>query len=54
MNNEQAFYQQPAVLLPGAGSMSATLSMLLKQLQPDWVITIEEKPGAAAARIASK
>ncbi|HEY0041469.1 MAG TPA: malate:quinone oxidoreductase [Flavisolibacter sp.] len=48
MNNEQDFNEQPDVLLIGAGIMSATLAMLLKQLQPDWTITIVEKLDAAA------
>jgi malate dehydrogenase (quinone) len=48
MENEQDFNAQPDVLLIGAGIMSATLGMLLKQLQPSWTITIVEKLDAAA------
>jgi len=48
MTKEEVFNQQPDVLLIGAGIMSATLAMLLKQLEPNWTITIVEKLDAAA------
>src|SRR5699024_12372674 len=35
------------VILIGAGIMSATLGTLLKELAPDWNITVFEKLGAA-------
>lgn len=38
----------PDVLLIGAGIMSATLAMLLKQLEPSWTIEIVERLDAAA------
>jgi len=41
--------QQPDVLLIGAGIMSATLAMLLKQLEPRWTIEIFERLDNAAA-----
>ncbi|MBS4726820.1 malate dehydrogenase (quinone) [Mycobacterium sp. SM1] len=37
------------VVLVGAGIMSATLSALLRRLQPDWSITLVERLDAAAA-----
>ena len=37
------------VVLVGAGIMSATLAALLKQVQPDWSITLVERLDAAAA-----
>jgi malate dehydrogenase (quinone) len=39
---------QSDVVLVGAGIMSATLAVLLKELQPDWKITIFEKLETAA------
>ena len=39
----------PRVLLIGAGIMSATLAMLIRQLEPDWKIEIVERLDAAAA-----
>jgi malate dehydrogenase (quinone) len=48
MKNEQAFNTQPDVLLIGAGIMSATLAVILQQLEPSWTITIVEKLDAAA------
>ncbi|HEX8316348.1 MAG TPA: malate dehydrogenase (quinone) [Flavisolibacter sp.] len=48
MSTEQSFNNEPDVLLIGAGIMSATLGMLLKQLEPSWTITIVEKLDAAA------
>lgn len=48
MSKEEVFNRQPDVLLIGAGIMSATLGMLLKQLEPNWTITIVEKLDAAA------
>ena len=37
------------VALVGAGIMSATLGALIKQLQPDWTISLFERLDAAAA-----
>src|SRR5690625_3930854 len=37
------------VVLVGAGIMSATLGVLLRQVQPDWSITLVERLDAAAA-----
>lgn len=48
MGTEQSFNHEPDVFLIGAGIMSATLAMLLKQLEPSWTITIVEKLDAAA------
>ncbi|MBN9298818.1 MAG: malate:quinone oxidoreductase [Filimonas sp.] len=39
----------PDVVLIGAGIMSATLGVLLKQLQPDWTIEVFERLDVAAA-----
>ncbi|MCY7351836.1 MAG: malate:quinone oxidoreductase [Cytophagaceae bacterium] len=39
----------PDVVLIGAGIMSATLGVLLKELQPDWTIEIFERLDVAAA-----
>src|SRR3712207_6367886 len=46
MNTTQT---HPDVVLIGAGIMSATLGMLLKQLQPDLTIEIIERLDSAAA-----
>lgn len=48
MATEQPFNTEPDILLIGAGIMSATLAMLLKQLQPSWTIVVVEKLDAAA------
>ena len=40
---------QTDVLLIGAGIMSATLAMMLRQMQPDWTIQIIERLDGAAA-----
>ena len=48
MNEGKAFNTEPDVLLIGAGIMSATLGMLIKQLEPSWTITIVEKLDGAA------
>ena len=37
------------VVLIGAGIMSATLGTLLRELQPDWSVTVFERLDAAAA-----
>ncbi len=37
------------VVLVGAGIMSATLAALLRQVEPDWSITLVERLDAAAA-----
>src|SRR5919202_2201663 len=47
--SERASILQPDVLLIGAGIMSATLGMLLKELQPDLKIRILERLDVAAA-----
>lgn len=44
MSNKQS---QTDVILIGAGIMSATLGALLKELVPDWKITVFEKLGSA-------
>lgn len=48
MNEGQPYNNEPDVLLIGAGIMSATLGLLLKQLQPSWTIEIVERLDAAA------
>src|SRR5688572_12564613 len=48
MNREQANQGEVDVILIGAGIMSATLGILLKELEPSWKITILEKLDAAA------
>ena len=48
MQEKNAFNNEPDVLLIGAGIMSATLGMLLKQLEPTWTIEILERLDAAA------
>lgn len=48
MRENQPYNNEPDVLLIGAGIMSATLGMLLKQLQPAWTIEIVERLDAAA------
>jgi malate dehydrogenase (quinone) len=48
MNTSQTIPLQSDVLLVGAGIMSATLAVLLKELQPDLTITIFEKLESAA------
>ena len=42
-------YTNPDVVLIGAGIMSATLGMLLKELQPDVTISIFERLDEVAA-----
>lgn len=44
-----ALTEKTDVILIGAGIMSATLGTLLRQLQPDWSITVFERLDAAAA-----
>lgn len=46
---KRSFNKNPDVVLIGAGIMSATLGMMLKQLQPDWTIEIFERLDSAAA-----
>lgn len=48
MATEQQLNNQPDVLLIGAGIMSATLAMLLKQVEPSWTIEIAERLDTAA------
>ncbi|MDB5206625.1 MAG: malate:quinone oxidoreductase [Flavisolibacter sp.] len=48
MANELPTNNEPDVLLIGAGIMSATLAMLIKQLEPSWAIEIVERLDAAA------
>ncbi len=48
MTTEPSLDPQPDVVLVGAGVMSATLAVLLKELQPDLrVLVLEERDGAA-------
>jgi malate dehydrogenase (quinone) len=48
MNKGQPYNNEPDVLLIGAGIMSATLGILIKQLEPSWRIQIIERLDAAA------
>ena len=48
-STEDSFPAQTDVLLIGAGIMSATLAVMLRQLQPDWTIQIIERLDGAAA-----
>ncbi|HZH96935.1 MAG TPA: malate:quinone oxidoreductase, partial [Flavisolibacter sp.] len=48
MNNESQHSNETDVLLIGAGIMSATLGVLLKQLEPSWTIEIVERLDSAA------
>lgn len=48
MNECQPYNNEPDVLLIGAGIMSATLAMILKQLEPSWTIQVVERLDAAA------
>lgn len=48
MNENNSYNSDPDVLLIGAGIMSATLGMLLKQLEPSMTIQIIERLDAAA------
>src|SRR5918998_4310471 len=47
--NDNSLENNPDVILIGAGIMSATLGVLLKQLQPDITIDIYERLDVAAA-----
>ena len=48
VNASSALDSQPDVVLVGAGIMSATLAVLLKELQPDLrIVLLEERDGAA-------
>jgi malate dehydrogenase (quinone) len=49
VNNDNPFNVNPDVVLIGAGIMSATLGVLLKELQPDITIEIYERLDVAAA-----
>lgn len=49
VTNNSALKTDPDVILIGAGIMSATLGMLLKELQPDLTIEIFERLDGAAA-----
>ncbi|HWJ90954.1 MAG TPA: malate:quinone oxidoreductase [Flavisolibacter sp.] len=49
MENDNPPSQQPDVILIGAGIMSATLAMLIRQLEPRWTIQIFERLDSAAA-----
>ncbi|GEO07356.1 putative malate:quinone oxidoreductase [Adhaeribacter aerolatus] len=49
VKHDNSFEEYPDVVLIGAGIMSATLGMLLKQLQPDITIEIFERLDVAAA-----
>lgn len=49
METSDILFEKSDVILIGAGIMSATLGMLLKQLQPDYIITILERLDIAAA-----
>ena len=48
MNEGQSYNNEPDVILIGAGIMSATLGVLLKQLEPSWSIEIVERLDSAA------
>lgn len=48
METGQPYNNEPNVILIGAGIMSATLAMMLKQLEPSWTIEIVERLDAAA------
>src|SRR5215210_3500544 len=48
MNEGQPYNNEPHVILIGAGIMSATLAMLLKQLEPSWTIEVLERLDEAA------
>nr|WP_084514609.1 malate dehydrogenase (quinone) [Nocardia acidivorans] len=49
MSNNAATIEKTDVVLIGAGIMSATLGALLRQVQPDWSISVFERLDAAAA-----
>lgn len=49
MSERNAVVTKSDVVLVGAGIMSATLGALLRQLEPDWSITVFERLDAAAA-----
>ncbi|MGV3585374.1 MAG: malate:quinone oxidoreductase [Adhaeribacter sp.] len=49
VKHDNSFEEYPDVVLIGAGIMSATLGMLLKELQPDITIEIFERLDVAAA-----
>ena len=48
-NQDNQYPDQTDVLLIGAGIMSATLAVMLRQLQPDWSVQIIERLDGAAA-----
>ncbi len=48
-STDNSYPAQTDVLLIGAGIMSATLAVMLRQLQPDWTIQIIERLDKAAA-----
>ena len=48
-STENSLPAQTDVLLVGAGIMSATLAVMLRQLQPDWTIQLIERMDGAAA-----
>ena len=47
--NDNTYNKEPDVILIGAGIMSATLGMLLKELEPQMSIVIFERLDKAAA-----
>ena len=49
MNSDSQLPDHTDVLLIGAGIMSATLAVMLRQLQPDWTIQLIERQDRAAA-----
>ncbi|GAA4476337.1 malate dehydrogenase (quinone) [Rhodococcus olei] len=49
MSDNTAVQTKTDVVLVGAGIMSATLGAILRQLQPDWSISVFERLDAAAA-----
>ncbi|MFD4366567.1 malate dehydrogenase (quinone) [Rhodococcus sp. NPDC058521] len=49
MSDKNAVETKTDVVLVGAGIMSATLGAILRQVQPDWSITMFERLDAAAA-----
>ena len=49
VSDNNAVETKTDVVLVGAGIMSATLGAILRQLQPDWSISVFERLDAAAA-----
>ncbi|NLG56225.1 MAG: malate:quinone oxidoreductase, partial [Rhodococcus sp.] len=49
VSNKNAVETKTDVVLVGAGIMSATLGAILRQVQPDWSVTVLERLDAVAA-----